>query len=316
VKRAVIFVPGKWRDCWTRGSFSPHPGIVLFNARLWPEFQLADEALKGYDEVPYEDVSIMSPCFLTDLDHIGAATLDNILFGKTTWVSGHKNIQPTNIEISAFEVIDELIDYYLDTKKFPALEAVVFAGHSAGGQMTQRYAALKKDGKHEDRVHYWVRLVSYSTATVAHFAKYLKVANPGSLLWLTEDRPKPDEDCEDIDSYKYGLEDSIPAYALGDANDLGRKGLVDRFLERNVHYAFGLLDHGAGDTRCQAMTQGSTHLERGQNFMAMLDDMGGMPKNSTVDYIPGVTHDGNGMVNNDAGLEKVRHCKLLLSGLD
>ena len=124
-------------------------------------------------------------------------------------------------------------------------------------------------------------------------------------MWLTEDRPLPNAACEDVDSYKYGIKDNFPAYALGDANKLGRDGLIERYMARNVHYAFGLADNGAGDTRCQAFTQGKTHLARGKNFMAMIDGLGGLPANSTVDYIAGVSHSGDRMVNSAQGLEKV-----------
>lgn len=248
-----------------------------------------DNTLKSYSEVDYDDVSIAGPCFLAESDLAGAAKEGDILFGDTTWISGHQNIQPPSVQISSYEVIDELVDYYLDQDKFPALEAIVFAGHSAGGQMTQRYAVLRKDGKDEDRIHYWV-------------------ANPGSLVWLTEDRPSPDSICEGVDSYKYGLNDTIPKYALGDVNDLGRDGVVDRYLGRNVHYAFGLDDNGNGDTRCQAFTQGSTHLERGQNFMSMLKNLNASvakSKTATVDFIQGVSHEANRMVESAEGSEKV-----------
>lgn len=68
------------------------------------------------------------------------------------------------------------------------------------------------------------------------------MANPGSLLWLTEDRPYKNESCVDVDLYKYGLGGkAFPAYATGNAKDLGRDGLVDRYRSRNIHYAWGLV---------------------------------------------------------------------------
>jgi len=94
----------------------------------------------------------MVPCFLTDLDRIGAAVEGNIIFGHTTWVSGHKNIAPDTIDISAYDIMDELVSFYMNTAKFPALEAVVIAGHSAGGQMTQRYAAMRKTSDQDPKV--------------------------------------------------------------------------------------------------------------------------------------------------------------------
>jgi hypothetical protein len=176
----------------------------------------------------------------------------------------------------------------------------------------------------------------------------LYLGNPGSLLWLTEDRPNPELEngCDGFDSYKYGIGDNICGYALGDANELGRDGLVSRYFSRKVHYAWGLVrltlylcqlifgsnnqcfleqeDNGNGDTRCQAevseahihdfcftllilltkQTQGNTHLERGQNFDAMLQKLG-MPEAQSIDYVPGVSHDCEGMMYSDAGIEKV-----------
>lgn len=68
------------------------------------------------------------------------------------------------------------------------------------------------------------------------------MANAGSLLWLTEDRPYKNDSCTDVDLFKYGLGgNKFPAYATGNAKDLGRDGLVNRYRGRNVHYAWGLV---------------------------------------------------------------------------
>lgn len=53
-------------------------------------------------------------------------------------------------------------------------------------------------------------------------------------------------------------------------------------------------------------TQGSNHLERGQNFDDMLHAMeGGMPANHTIDYVEGASHDDQEMMDSDAGIDKV-----------
>jgi hypothetical protein len=53
--------------------------------------------------------------------------------------------------------------------------------------------------------------------------------------------------------------------------------------------------------------QGTTHLERGQNFEAMLENMsGGMPSTQTIDYVEGVSHDGDAMILSDEAIDKVR----------
>lgn len=40
-------------------------------------------------------------------------------------------------------------------------QTVVIAGHSAGAQMTQRYAALRRSTKNDDRLHFWIGKVGY-----------------------------------------------------------------------------------------------------------------------------------------------------------
>jgi len=252
---------------------------------LLSDFRVIDQALREYKEVPYDDVSIMAPCFFTDVDRAGAATTKNILFGRTSWISGLSNTLPNTVTgVSSYDIIDELVNYYLDTARFPALEAVVLAGHSAGAQMVQRYALLGKPRRLQRKLHYWV-------------------ANPGSFAYLKKDRPFPDASCEGFDSWKFGLSDNFPPYG-----QLDRNTLVERYLNRKVHYAFGEADDGSGDNRCQARTQGRTHIERGRKFMETIDGLGGLRVGSTVDYIPNAVHSGDQMAKSERGKERVRIC--------
>jgi len=82
--------------------------------------------------------------------------------------------------------------------------------------------------------------------------------NSGSYAWLTEDRLYPNASCQDFDSWPYGLGGNskiIPKYSRKDVvND--KQAVIDRFRSRKVHYAFGLLDKGPGDTLCQVNFKG------------------------------------------------------------
>ncbi|KAJ7124020.1 hypothetical protein C8R43DRAFT_1031569 [Mycena crocata] len=269
VTRAVIVLPGKPRDCWYYWN-------VMNNALYI--------ASHNDSSISREKISVMGPCFWTEVDvKAGAASDDVLIWGTTTWVSGHNNVGPANItSYSSFDALDALIAYYMDKTAYPKLKAVVLAGHSAGAQMVQRYAGLRNTQKNDDRLHFWI-------------------ANPGSLMWLTEDRPAPNETCSGVDDYKYGLDSSFPMYG----NKLDRKSIVAAYNSRIINYAWGLNDHGAGDTRCQAVTQGSTHLERGQNFVEMLTTSFGWPVNATVDWVEGVSHDNEGMMDSAQGVDKV-----------
>ncbi|KAF9027093.1 hypothetical protein BDZ89DRAFT_817906 [Hymenopellis radicata] len=253
VKRAVIVLPGKLRDCWYYWN--------SMNNALY----IAAEKDSG---IKRSEVSIMGPCYFTEQDRdAGSARDDVLLWGDTTWASGFYNTGPDSIKkYSAFDVLDELVAYYMDRTNFPNLNTVVVGGHSLGAQMAQHYAVLRKVTKNDDRLHFWI-------------------ANPGSICWLTKDRPAPNASCDGVDEYKYGLAGNFPGYATG---DLGRKALVSRYRGRTINYAWGLKDNGPGDTRCEAVTQGSTHLERGQNFVAMLK-----------------AHYNEGMMNSDGGIDKL-----------
>ncbi|KAL1744675.1 hypothetical protein HDZ31DRAFT_38076 [Schizophyllum fasciatum] len=277
ITRAVISLPGKLRDNWYY---------------FWAMDKALYQAWGTYADVNYNAVSVMAPAFLNEKDIQAGATsgIDGTLYWSgTTWMSGHYNLGPTNFaNISSYDVMDDLIDYYLDKEQFPNLDQVVIAGHSAGAQFSQRYAALRKSRKDDERIVYWI-------------------ANPGSLLWLTEERPLPNAECANADRWKYGLTDGVAAYGAYALKHLMREGIVERYNSRNIHYSWGTGDDGPGDTRCQAQTQGLTHYQRGLNYVNMLQNISGgvLPANATVDFVEGVTHDCEGMTRSPSGLTRL-----------
>ncbi|KAK0204354.1 hypothetical protein DFS33DRAFT_1434599 [Desarmillaria ectypa] len=277
VTRAVIILQGKERACWSRAY--PLPQVPLFYSLPPVDWNAANNALYN---VTYNDatikrsqISIMGPCFLAEADlNAGAAQDGQLLWGNTTWISGQRNVAPDSVSsISSFDVLDALVSYYMDRSVYPNLKVLVIGGHSAGGQMAQRYATLRISTANDDRLHFWI-------------------ANPASLCWLTPDRLFPNDQCEGFDKFKYGLQSNFPAYASKDARVLGRDGIIKRYYSRTLNYAWGL-------------TQGRTRLERGQNFIAMLEDMGGIPNITTVDWVPGINHSTQDMMASDAGIDKV-----------
>lgn len=249
------------------------------------------------------EISLMVPCWLCDTDSKthGSPQANHLTWGENTWMRGNYNQGPAVISksVSSFTVLDVLISHYMDRNIYPHLSTVVLAGHSAGGQMVQRYAALRPSCPGNSRLHFWV-------------------ANPGTLLWLTPDRPVKNPSCEEYDNYKYGLAGDFVGYAKADVERLGREGIVKRYRSRTVHYAWGLKDTGAGgDTRCPAKMQGASRLERGRNFVEMLKGMdGGIPSTHTIDWVEGVGHDTAGMLEDKASLQRVSTRHILHVFLD
>lgn len=107
--------------------------------------------------------------------------------------------------------------------------------------MAQRYLALRKTTDDDDRLHFWIGELQKRAMWMTLLIIIDVLANPGSLVWLTSDRPHPDDTCSGVDTFKYGLADGFPAYDTTDAKNLGRDGLASRYRDRNAHYAWGLV---------------------------------------------------------------------------
>ena len=70
------------------------------------------------------EISIMSPRFLTEADlSAGAAKDGQLLWGKTNWISGSRNVGPGSVTgVSSFDVLDALVVHYMDRKLYPNLK--------------------------------------------------------------------------------------------------------------------------------------------------------------------------------------------------
>ncbi|THU91330.1 hypothetical protein K435DRAFT_674324, partial [Dendrothele bispora CBS 962.96] len=268
VTRAIITAGGKIRDHWD---------CMMDLASRDPSFNP-------------NTTSILVPCFFAQVDvEAGSGNANTLYWDTNGWFNGHYAVGPnTDDKIGSFDVFDSIADYYFNETLYPKMESLIFVGHSAAGQLVHRHSVMRKVTRHDDKIG-WI------------------VANPASYIWLVEDRPVAVANCDGIDDYKWGLSGNMPGYSTADFDDIGRQGIVSRFLERYVHYALGTADTGSGDNACQSRTQGSSHFERGQNYIAMLKAMqdGGMPTTQTLDLIEGISHNDIGMFNSTQLRERV-----------
>ncbi|PWY97281.1 hypothetical protein BCV70DRAFT_68864 [Testicularia cyperi] len=259
IKRVVMVMPGKPRDSWKYTS-------LIQDA-------LAVQLTNSSSTVSADEVLIIGPCWMNQNDHTAGAIRDNELYWTNgQWQSGMASRGPGDTAISSYEVMDFFLDMLFDQAQFPQLKKVVIAGHSMGAQMVQRYAVLKKPASYDPNVAFWI-------------------GNPGSYVWVTDDRPNSDSSCSGGNDWAYGLSGSgVPNYGR-DRVQNDKDNLVAAFRARNVHYNYGLLDNGQGDTRCQAAQQGANHLERGCKFVESLAAMsGGFPATHTANFMPNVSH--------------------------
>lgn len=258
-----------------------------------------DAAVQSNQGVNEDEVGIWSVSFWNQKD-TGAfpwddskpdgqkATSNILVWEENGWEDGQTSIYPSNVSISSFEVLDNVVAYFANRTLFPNVDTIVMASHSMGAQMLQRYAVLGNIPETEQELHFFV-------------------GNPGAYMYLDERRPttggaKPPSSCQDYNDYHYGINnvDANLPYGQPTPNE---DMLWARYQQRRVHYALGMADDGPGDTHCQAQVQGDSHRTRGANFAGYLEQLpGGYPKNHTLDYVPNVTHDDAAMFASSEGI--------------
>ncbi len=229
VTRAVILLHGIKRngaDYFESGS------ALLANAGLAPANTL-----------------LLAPQFLTDADAHNYPGVPRWASGQ--WLHG----SPSFNGVSAFQVLDDLLAYLSDRQRFPALNEIVLVGHSAGGQLVQRYAIFNP-----------------TDSVLAARGVHLRygVASPSSYLYFDQQRWRDQQlqkhaqpGCPGFNRYRYGLE-KLPAYAS--QQTLSAKQLFRRYAKRDVVYLVGAKDNNPQsrvmDQSCSAHLQGSTRLQR------------------------------------------------------
>lgn len=174
---------------------------------------------------------------------------------------------------SSFAYLDRLVELLNDKAKFPALESIVIAGHSAGGQVLNRYAAMS------------------AAETSSRLPVHYVVANPSSYVYL-DNRRLPiraacdldgkctaefrrfwdGENCTTYNTWRYGLEKKT-GYAAGVSDDNIRKNLTSRRITFIVGEVDILPDTDL-DMSCAAMAQGANRKMRGLNYGAYLQLFG------------------------------------------
>ena len=234
---------------------------------------------------PTRETILLAPHFLRDDDDRPS---DNYHYWENDdhWVGGyHSEVSPT---VSSYGVIDAFINHLvgrrsrLDLKRrYPNLEMIVVAGHSAGGQFTHRYAATNsRDGN------------------LAGIRIRYVVANPSSYLYLDDQRPRFDGSggfgvpycagfsCPWIWSPGFAGAPVCPGsyndwrYGLVDLNDyagaIGAATIRDRLVNRNVTVLVGTEDNDPHadflDISCPGKLQGPNRYDRGHNFLDYMDE--------------------------------------------
>ena len=284
IQRAVVLVPGSSRS-------SSYAYDTLLEAA----------ATAG---VNAGTTLFVAPQFLieADIDSLGLPA--NWLFwSEGGWKEGSQSlttlVNPRPARLSSFAVMDSIL--HRIASRNPNLISVVVAGHSAGGQFVQRFAA----GSLVEQT-----LQSEFGVDIAYV-----VANPSSYLYFdpqrvvagTQDQfavPSASvvQSCPGFDDYKYGLQ-ARNTYM----SRLSKTQIRNQFAASQVSLLLGELDVDPNaldlDIGCAAMLQGANRFERGTiygNYILHFFGPAVALTHRTIP-IPGVGHDSRDMFTSACG---------------
>ncbi len=199
--------------------------------------------------------------------------------GGDSWRSGGTSTSHPNL--TSFDFMDEILRTLAKKSTFPNLQAIVVAGHSAGGQFVTRYEMA-------NRVH----------DTLGVRVSYV-VANPSSYAWPAATRALPVGDaepeaakgawasdkphtnftygpydaatCQNYDRWPLGLENRTGGYTA----KMSDEQLKQQLVARPTTYLLSQVDTlplGGFDRSCPAMAQGATRRARGEAFVKFVNE--------------------------------------------
>lgn len=259
--RALIIVHGVLRDA---GNYFATGKLVLAAAHA-------------------RNTLLIAPQFVEQSDLAGRNVPADTLYWSGKWPGGSPAIAPA--PVSSYAVFDAMIARLTDRARFPKMREIVIAGHSAGGQIVQRYAVV---GHAPDAVvRNGVRV-------------HLIVANPSSYFYFGDYRPYPHANCPDFNHWRYGLI-GAPPYVRGSAAQLEAQ-----YAARDVTYLLGTADTNARewdlDKSCGGEAQGPYRFARGKLYIAYMQRR--HPRGTEQDYafVPGVPHDNRRMFTSACGI--------------
>jgi pimeloyl-ACP methyl ester carboxylesterase len=242
-----------------------------------------DTGVRAVSAARLDHVLVIAPQFVEKGDIAGQGVPADTLYWAGGWPGGSDALAPA--PISTYDVFDAMLARLADRSRFPALQEITIAGHSAGGQIVQRYAVVGNAPQ----------LDAKSTTPV-----HLIVSNPSSYFYFDDWRPSPQRNCADFDKWRYGIA-GAPRYVTGGIDELEA-----RYVQRHVTYLLGTADTNPReddlDQSCGGEAQGPYRYARGKNFIAYLHKR--HPDGSAQDYafVRGVGHQNREMFTSACGL--------------
>lgn len=226
-----------------------------------------------------------------------ALAANEISYHCNAWRSGGPSL--SHPAATSFDFLDELLRKLARKDVFPNLRGITLTGHSAGGQVTNRYAMSSKvhDGLGVPVTWVVTNPSSYAWPTnerpTGPAAWSLEANPPGFILSTAPNAPAfrslgDGNGCTTYDQWPYGFKNRT-----GYTASLSDEQLTRQLASRPVIYLLGqndILPLSGFDGSCGAMAQGPTRLARGQAYAKYINEsLGGK---HVVDVVTGCGHNG------------------------
>lgn len=272
----------------------PQPGVVraviVLHGRLRNTddyFRTAQRARAAAGGDPASTILIAPQFLSTDDTRAFNLPLNLLSWHKGAWMGGAD--ARSGAPIGSYAVLDAIARRLADKQRFPNLTTIVFAGHSGGAQVLQRYALASDvpDGLAQAGID--VRFV---------------VASPSSYAYFDAQRPGTFDaaSCPGFDNWKYGMQ-ARPAFLRARSPEQ----LEARYVQRHILYLVGGADHDPNsaslDKGCAAMAQGPQRLARAENFFRYMQSRHPTGLNQQFHVVPDVGHNEARMLTSHCALK-------------
>ncbi|HFS85117.1 MAG TPA: hypothetical protein ENK72_00665 [Epsilonproteobacteria bacterium] len=212
------------------------------------------------------------------------------------WGSSRGLITSQKVNISAYEVLAHLLMSIILSGNFPHLKQIVILGHSAGGQLVNRYAASN---------------TIEETFNIP--VKYMVMA-PSSYLYFTDERIcdkrekkfcKLKEKDKQLNRWGYGTE---KLYGYHKRHHITPHSMKRRYQHATILYLVGENDDkrdASLSTHIGAMAQGNHRKERAMIYYNYLQHLFGsdITRNQKLVIVPNVGHWGKGLMRSREGTQ-------------
>jgi hypothetical protein len=283
--------------------------INIHGASREAEIAMANVRTGGnqHDRPVWDDTAVICPQFLftLDLDYYTEIT-DTLLYWHNIWDIGptwcfgeqsdNDEERPRTISRSSYACLDTLAEVILDA--FPNLQNLVFAGHSAGARMTQRYTLVTRWDHNLNSPR-----ILYNFANPAIYA-YIGPERYVDENWDEFAIPPQNEidECPEYDSWPFGLQDPYDYFF-----DITPEEVLENYANRYVIQWLSEFDttamDGGSQVSCQAMLSGDQHrLQRGLIFYNHMQyTYNGEPEHFIQAIVPNLGHQGNPVYRSAVG---------------